>query len=300
MLVSAIITTKNRKELLVRAINSVLHQTYKEIECVVVDDGSTDGTEKFLEELIKNNSIRYIHIPSNESKGGNHARNVGAKKANGNILAFLDDDDEWMPEKIELQMNKMQRDDKVGFVYCGMVREKNFDKRTRKEDNFESERFDVKNISDIVLRKIVTNTSTIMIKKDLFEIIGGFDEQLTCLQEYDLCVRAFQKTKVDCVKKALVLYRILDGDCKRISNMISGWEKSLKIISEKNKDLFMRLSKQEMSERMICIYLDGIERARRAKSMKFLVKYTAKLFACSGKLSFVGKKLLKGKMQQRI
>ena len=100
VLVSVVITTKNRKDLLLRAINSVRNQTYKEIEIIVVDDASTDGTREICENM---DDLVYVYIPLNESKGGNYARNLGIKTANGEYIAFLDADD-WMDTNGYLNM----------------------------------------------------------------------------------------------------------------------------------------------------------------------------------------------------
>ena len=88
--VSAIITTHNRLELLKRAINSVKTQTYPNIECIIVSDNSSDGTDEYCSSL---DDVIFISIPSKESRGGNYARNLGIKKSKGEYVAFLDDDD---------------------------------------------------------------------------------------------------------------------------------------------------------------------------------------------------------------
>lgn len=90
--VSAIITTYNRAELLMRAIESVLRQTYREMEIIVVDDASIDNTR----EVCGKSSILYIHILKAESRGGNYARNLGIRAVKGEYCAFLDDDDYWL------------------------------------------------------------------------------------------------------------------------------------------------------------------------------------------------------------
>lgn len=112
--VSAIITTHNRKVLLKRSIESVFSQTYPNIELIVVDDASTDGTDDYCKVL----SLRYIYISKQESKGGNYARNLGIKAATGEYVAFLDDDDYWLPSKIEKQVTLLENSD-CELVYCG-------------------------------------------------------------------------------------------------------------------------------------------------------------------------------------
>ncbi len=113
-LVSAIITTHNRIDLLPRAIKSVQEQTYPSIELIVVDDASSDGTNEYCHKQ----SLQYMHIPKEESKGGNHARNLGVLAAKGEYIAFLDDDDYWLPTKIEKQMDLIKAKD-CELVYCG-------------------------------------------------------------------------------------------------------------------------------------------------------------------------------------
>ena len=121
-LVSAVIITHNRKDLVMRAIESVLTQTYTNIECIVVDDASTDGT---VELLSSSEDINYIYIPKSESRGGNHARNVGIAASHGVYVAFLDDDDYWLPTKIEKQLEQKKKK-KCGVVYCDNRPDKTF------------------------------------------------------------------------------------------------------------------------------------------------------------------------------
>jgi len=115
-LVSVIIATYNRAHLIPQSIESVLSQTFKDYEIIVVDDGSSDNTK----ELLKNRygeSIIYIGKEKNE--GLSAARNIGVKAAKGKYLAILDDEDIWLPEKLEMQIRLMQKNPSLGVVYCG-------------------------------------------------------------------------------------------------------------------------------------------------------------------------------------
>jgi len=116
--VSVIIPTHNRAHLIGRAIQSVLDQTYQDFELIVVDDGSTDNTEKVVNSY-DDRRIRYIKHDENE--GGAAARNTGIKAARGEYIAFQDSDDEWLPEKLEKQMKVFETvSPKVGIVYTDM------------------------------------------------------------------------------------------------------------------------------------------------------------------------------------
>lgn len=120
--VSVIIPTYNRAHLVGRAIQSVLNQTYKDFELIIVDDGSTDNTEDIIKKYQKKDErIKYIRRKKN--KGGSVARNTGINAAIGEYIAFLDSDDEWLTEKLERQMKVFKStSSEVGVVYSGFFR----------------------------------------------------------------------------------------------------------------------------------------------------------------------------------
>src|SRR3990167_4127136 len=101
MLVSVIIPTYNRKELVRRAIQSVLNQTFSKYSLTVVDDGSTDQTDKILKDF----KGAKIHFLRQDHKGVSAARNYGIREAHGELIALLDSDDEWHPKKLEVQVD---------------------------------------------------------------------------------------------------------------------------------------------------------------------------------------------------
>ena len=113
MLVSVIIPTYNRAKTIERAVDSVLAQTWKELEVIVVDDGSTDQTNEVLKAY--GDKIRVIH---RQNGGASAARNTGIKAATGEIISFLDSDDEWLPSKTERQVNLLQRTESSGVGCC--------------------------------------------------------------------------------------------------------------------------------------------------------------------------------------
>lgn len=113
-LVSIIITTHNRPVLLKRAIESALAQTYPNKEIIVVDDNSDDETQLVCRNY---SEIRYINITSQESKGGNYARNIGIKASQGYYVELLDDDDYWLPEKTLSQVTLLENNDQCGICY---------------------------------------------------------------------------------------------------------------------------------------------------------------------------------------
>ena len=291
-LVSTIITTHNRKELLIFAIESVLNQTYKNIECIVVDDASDDNTQEYISKYIKEGKVTYIYIPQEESKGGNYARNLGVKNARGKYVAFLDDDDEWFCEKIDKQMKAMKENTDIGFVYCGTISEINQDKNTRVPQEIEHEKYKDGDLSKEVMVHIICNTSVILVKKELLEKIRGFDEKLKFWQEYEMCMRLLQITKAKIVRENLVLYRIFENDKNRLSNKISGWEEAVAYILDKHKILYSKLTKEEEAQRKIYLYIDGINRAKKAGSRKHIMKYMWYTIKDSGTRKVFLKKLV--------
>lgn len=292
-LVSAVITTHNRKELLVLAIESVLNQTYKNLECIVVDDASDDDTKEYIKKYINENKIRYIYIPKEESKGGNYARNLGIQNAKGDYIAFLDDDDEWLSQKIEKQMDAIKEHPETGFVYCGTISEINLDKTLRIPQEIQNDKYKEGDLSKEVLVHIICNTSVILVKKKLLEEIHGFDEELKFWQEYEMCIRLLQNTKAKLVRENLVIYRIFQGDKNRLSNKIEGWEEAVAYILYKHKQLYDKLSKEEEAQRKIYLYIDGINRAKKAGSKKHILKYMWYTVKNSGTRKVFLRKLVK-------
>lgn len=225
--VSAIITTRNRSYLLKRAIESVLTQTYNEMECIVVDDSSTDDTR----EVCSKYPIMYIHISKEESRGGNYARNLGIKASLGEYVAFLDDDDFWLPTKIEKQVALIE-DQNCEMVYCMRLYQDMHNGKVVKEWA-EPRPKPQGNLRDEIFKHYITNTSCILARKSLIEQIGGFDENLRKWQEYDLMIRAAQVSEIYYVNENLCVYRNDNEDRNRVSNDFNRIADTVKIISRK-------------------------------------------------------------------
>jgi len=113
--ISIIIPTYNRCAYLFRAIESVLSQTYQDFELLIIDDGSTDETEKHVTDLIKENKkIKYIKTPN---RGVSAARNLGIHISTGELISFLDSDDEWLPDKLKIQIDFLQNNQDLNLVH---------------------------------------------------------------------------------------------------------------------------------------------------------------------------------------
>lgn len=252
-MVSVVITTRNRLTLLKRAIASVLGQSYCDVECIVVSDGSTDGTDEYCRSL---EGIEFIAISEAESKGGNHARNCGIMKAKGEYVAFLDDDDYWLPEKIE-KFVEVAHEMKCGFVYSGRIEELG--------DYYKyptTATLPTGDVSRAVLQNIFASTSTIMVRRDLLIAVGMFDENLKFWQEYELMIRLAQETEFYHTEEPLTVYRIDKNDEARLTNKYIGWTEAVAYIRKKHDKLYRRLSPIEYARYRLMVWQDARMRCR--------------------------------------
>jgi glycosyltransferase involved in cell wall biosynthesis len=168
--VSVIIPTYNRSVFLLRAIESVINQTYSDLEIIVVDDNGIGLIQKETQQLVSQfPSVKLVAYTKN--KGACHARNEGARMATGDILMFLDDDDYFLPHKVERQLEQLLNDKNTDACLCAMKRVDQAGIEIETSDNF-PRGYDLKNY--------ILNgncfTSMIAIKKEVFDEIGGFDE----------------------------------------------------------------------------------------------------------------------------
>lgn len=285
-LVSAIITTHNRVQLLQRAIESVLTQTYKNIECIVVDDSSTDDTKA----LCGKYPIHYIYIPKEESHGGNYARNIGIKLSKGEYCAFLDDDDYWLEDKIKKQVELLEQTDSI-LVYCGRILEcVDKDKNVTYGELF-PRKYNRGEMSKKILLSICTTTSCILVKRDALIKVGCFDECLNFWQEYEMTIRLAQIGKFEFTREKLCIYRKDVSDKNRLTNKYYEWINSVRYIYETHKKKYDNLNCLDKLYVRKTFYGDASGRAKRCglkliylrnKMIYLLNAYTAKFLELSG------------------
>ena len=192
--------------MLCRAVDSVLLQTYENVEVIIVDDNSSDSqfrkeTEKILEKY--SNELRVRYIRHQENKGGGAARNTGILAAKGEYVGFLDDDDVWLDSFIEEHLSIFNEDPDSGVVYCKyfvQFDKYNSDKCPVNSDDFSGMLFD-----KLLQGWCPTTTSLFLIKKECFTEACMFDESLKGFQDYDLWLRMSQKYKFNFSDKLLVI-----------------------------------------------------------------------------------------------
>jgi glycosyltransferase involved in cell wall biosynthesis len=200
--VSVIIPTYNYGRFIAEAIRSALCQTYGALEIIVIDDGSTDDTASLANSF--GTSIRYFR---QENMGVCAARNRGVLESNGKFIAFLDADDIWEPTKIEKQVAKFGEDPEIGLVHCGM---REFDSATGATVEVHLEGAEGWLAEDIALSEqsvIVGPGGTIMVSRQAFEDVGGFDTRLKNGEDWEFCFRVATKYKIGFVPEVLVEYR---------------------------------------------------------------------------------------------
>lgn len=218
-LVSAIIPTYNRSHLLRRSISSVLNQTHKSIECIVVDDCSTDDTERLISSM-SDDRIRYIRMPINS--GACAARNEGILAAKGKYIAFNDSDDVWKANKIETQLEAM-RSSKADICFCALERHgyANSIDIFPDQDKFGTNKFIP---FDVLLSCSLAGTPSIIAKRELFESCL-FDKEMKCFQDWEWMINASRNASVYYVSEPLVeLYLQADSITVRdLTNQYNGY-----------------------------------------------------------------------------
>ena len=222
-LVSAIIPVYNGQDYIRDALESVLNQTYVPIECVVVDDGSTDDTVPIVSEYRED-----VVLVRSPNCGVASARNLGAGHAQGEFLAFLDADDIWLQHKIELQMLERCRDPAVGLIYSAywVVNADLSGRRLVRSPDAESA---LRN--SILMRPPgIQLSSTGVVPRGLFAGVGGFDERLTTSADLDLTLRVLRVARGCGVDVPLSLYRRHDG---QMSMKLDVMDRDMRIVFDK-------------------------------------------------------------------
>jgi glycosyltransferase involved in cell wall biosynthesis len=199
--VSVIIPTYNSAKFILESLNSAIQQTYKDIEIIVVDDGSTDNTKQVLAPFM--DKICYIY---KDNGGAASARNTGIKHATGKYIAFLDADDIWLPEKLELQMKLFSQNKDIDWIHTNLILidESGIEQGIRKLPPD----FATKDIFYTLFMEYWTLTSSIIIKRGCLDIVGEFDESLPVNQDYDLWLRMAHHYKIGYIDQPLTKYRI--------------------------------------------------------------------------------------------
>ena len=226
--VSVIIPVYNREHLIEKSIRSVLNQTYKNLEVIVIDDGSTDSTEEKIMQ-IDDNRLKFLKNKINS--GPSKSRNRGIELSTGEIIAFQDSDDEWYSNKLEKQINLLLKSgDEVGAVYCGM---EFIDFKTGEKIGESIDPTDFrKNFTTGHTFRSPANVTMLVKKKVLCEL-GKFDEALHAYEDTELAIRISRRYSFSLVAEALV--KVTRNHDQLMGNTLN-YIKASEIIYAKHKD----------------------------------------------------------------
>lgn len=242
--VSVIIPTYNRSALLREAVESVLAQTFSDWEIIIVDDGSTDNTIELINSF-RNPRVHIFTVPHR----GNIAtlRNIGVQKSSGDWISFLDSDDLWVPEKLEIQLAALKKNTKQ---WCYGA----FELMDEKGATIPSKHGVYHPFSGWIIRKIITyeataNISSLILSRSLFDEVGGFnsDPELFCREDYEFVLRLALHEEALAVDSALA--RIREHKNRTTNTLTNGPERTANVYKHfysfcNNKDIKPLVQKQ--------------------------------------------------------
>lgn len=220
-LVSVIMPVYNRATLVPQAIDSILSQTYGNVEVMAINDGSTDNSLEVLREYEERWPDK-IRVIDQNNQGQVIARNNGIKASRGEYIAFLDSDDRWLPEKLKLQLPRFTPE--VGLVYCGVE----FIDEAGQVTGVEP--CDPELEGNIYPQLLVQNRmtgGTVVIRKDVLDEVGLFDSDFKAAENWDLWIRICRKYNAALVNKPLVQYRRHGGNMSGDFNLMISAKKKI-------------------------------------------------------------------------
>lgn len=254
-LISAVITTFNRRAFLREALASVLSQDYKNVEIIIVDDGSTDGSFRETKDL----SVRYVW---KENGGISSGRNLGIAVARGDYIAFLDSDDLWKKNKLSIQLEALTRSG-VPLVYTNETWIRNGKHLNQKKKHAKFSGW----IYPQCLPLCIISPSSALIKKGLFDEVGQFDEAMPVCEDYDMWLRVACRHPVLFLEEPLIIKR--GGHEDQLSRSQEAIDRFrigslLKMIRSGVLTVEQRLITAEELKRKCIIYAKGAEKRGKA------------------------------------
>lgn len=268
-LVSIITPTYNRADFLKQTIESVLAQSYKNIEHVIIDDGSTDNTKALIEKYLDTGKVRYFY---QDNSGQSVARNKGLKEAEGDFVCFLDSDDYFLPKKVEQQIQAFQNNPTVDLAYGDYI----FVDANGSTLNEENMTRYSGNITRELLKDNCVSMNTTMVRKSAIKAIGGFCEHIKVADDYDLWLRLSAQSNFLYIPSALSAYRLMDNQIS--SNKKARFESNEEIITRFIKEHPSLLSQQEQIETFNRLYVRAARHFSGQKELQLSSHYLIKAF----------------------
>jgi len=195
-LVSIIIPTYNRANFLLKTIQSIFKQTFKDFELIVINDGSDDNTREIID------SLNYkIHYYFQKNRGVSAARNVGIKSSDCKWFAFLDSDDLWRKKKLQIQMERIQQDQSIKICYTNEKWLRNGQHLNQKKKHQKYSGW----ILEKMLPLCLISPSSVVIAREVFDEVGLFDESLPACEDYDLWLRIGIRYPITFIDQPLII-----------------------------------------------------------------------------------------------
>lgn len=211
MKVSVIVPTYNRAHLVRETIDSILSQTFNDFELIIVDDESTDSTDEVVKSY-KDKRIRYFKHQHHGIIAAN--RNYGIRRAKGKYIAFCDDDDLWFPQKLEKQVQELEKDSQIGLVCNNEI---GFDDKGDHGELIKTKLTDQDFTFESLIAVNRVSTSTVLVRKAVLNDVGMMDEspELVAVEDYELWLRIAKKYRVKYIDMPLGKYRTHPGGYRR-------------------------------------------------------------------------------------
>ncbi len=243
--ISVVIPYYNREQTIVRCVDSVKAQTFQAYEIIIADDCSTDNAEKLVSGL--DEKVKYFRL--NENRGAQAARNLGIKSATGNWIAFLDSDDEWLPDKLEEQVNALARYDYNPYTLIHTGGLQVFDEKTIL--------MPINNISGNNAYKLLLKGSspvfpTLLVSKQALVDIGYLDENVPSYQEWDTAIQLAKICRFVFINKPLFMYHMhhMETISKDKAREICGYQY---IIDKFEKEIIEYCGSQAMDNHLMVL-----------------------------------------------
>lgn len=257
--VSVIIPTYNREKTILRALQSVLDQTYSNLEVLVIDDGSTDGTANIVKG-IGDDRLKYIVLEKNG--GPSNARNIGVQMAEGEWIAFQDSDDCWHKNKIEKQIAYINNNPEYALIYCMSMNYFQNGETMIVPPQPLPPIMEGKMLSTLLKRNVI-DTPTMLMRKQCFLTVGGFDVTYKALEDWEFMIRFAKKYEIGYVSEILMDSYMLDDGVS--SNVGAYYEARCKMLAEYK----IEMMQEGVFERVM---QDILVRAQQADVLDFVKK----------------------------
>jgi glycosyltransferase involved in cell wall biosynthesis len=217
--VSVVMAAKNYARFIGQAVRSVFAQTFADWELVIIDDGSTDDTSVMVKPFLGDARVRCVR---SDRLGQPRAKNLGMRLSRGEFVAYLDADDAWEPTKLAKQLDVMRERPEVGVCHTGrLLMDETGRVTSRDHEGAESPAPSRSRLVELFLNNSVC-FSSVMVRRAVFDQVGGFDPEFDLAIDYDLWLRVARHWQFACVPEPLVLYRTGHGNLsKKLSDRVA-------------------------------------------------------------------------------